>query len=66
LSLSGIHFRMHQMIIDKLKKAASTSKEKAATIEEARFELEESQWLDCFAGIFLGKVKNTKDRRYYV
>ena len=66
MALSGIHFRMHQKIIDKLKKAGATSKERAATIEEARFDLEELQWLDYFAGIFLGKVKKTKDYRYYV
>jgi len=66
LALSGIHFRMRQKIIDKLRKAGATSKEKAATIEEARFDLEELQWLNYFVGIFLGKIKKTKDRRYYV
>ena len=66
MALSGIHFKMRQKIINKLKKAGATSKEEAVTIDEAELDLLEQQWLNYFAGSFLGKIKKTEDRRYYV
>jgi len=57
---------MHYRIISKIEKAGATSKEKAVTIEEADLDLEEQQWLNYFAGTFLGTIKKTKDQRYYV
>jgi hypothetical protein len=57
---------MQYRIISKIEKAGATSEEKAVTIEEANLDLEEQQWLNYFAGTFLGKIKKTKDQRYYV
>jgi hypothetical protein len=66
LNLSGIQFKIHQRIVNKLEKAGATSIQKAVTTEEAKFDLQEQQWLSYFAGGFLSKVKKTQDRRYYV
>ena len=66
MSLSGFQYRMRQRIVHKLKKAGAISEQKAVTIKEAKFDLQEQLWLNYFAGVFLGKVKKTKDRRYYV
>ncbi len=66
MSLSGIQFRMGYRIAFKIEKAGATSKEKAVTIEEANLDLVELQWLDYFAGSFLGKIKKTEDKRYYI
>jgi len=57
---------MHHKIISKIEKAGATSKEKAVTIEEAELDLQEQEWLGYFAGIFLGEIKKTEDKRYYV
>jgi len=66
LSLSGFQFRMHYRIISKIEKAGATSIEKAVTVEEAELDLQEQEWLDYFAGAFLGEIKKTKNKRYYV
>ena len=66
MTLSGIQFKMRQRIINRLEKAGATSKEKAVTTEEAELDLEELQWLNYFAGIFLGRIKKTEDKRYYI
>jgi len=57
---------MRHRIVGKLEKAGATSMQKAVTIEEARFDLQEQRWLGYVAGGFLGKVKKTKRQRYYV
>ena len=66
LSLSGLQFKMCYRIISKIEKAGATSKVEAVTIEEADLDLQEQAWLDYFAGAFLGKIKKTKDQRYYI
>ena len=66
MSLSGIQFKMRQRIVSKLEKAGATSIQEAVTIEEAELDLQEKQWLNYFAGVFLGEIKKTKDQRYYV
>jgi hypothetical protein len=66
LSLSGLQFKMRYKIISKLKKAKATSKEKAVTVEEAALDSQERQWLSYFAGVFLGEIKKTQDKRYYI
>jgi hypothetical protein len=66
LDLSGIQFKMRQRIVNKLDKAGATSIQKAVTTEEAKFDLQEQQWLGYFAGGFLSKVKKTRDQRYYI
>ena len=57
---------MRQRIVNKLEKAGATSREKAVTIEEADLDLQEQQGLGYFAGAFLGEVKKTEDKRYFV
>lgn len=57
---------MHHRIITKIKKAGATSRDKAVTIEEAELDFQEQNWLNYFAGTFLGKIKKTEDERYYV
>jgi len=66
LSLSGLQFKMRYRIISKIEKVGATSIEKAVPIEEVDLDLEELQWLNYFAGVFLGKIKKTKDQRYYI
>ena len=44
----------------------ATTKEKAVTIEGAELDLKERNRLSYFAGAFLGKIKKTEDKRYYV
>jgi hypothetical protein len=66
LSLSGIQFKMLQNIISKLEKAGAIMKDKAVTIKEAELDLKEQNWLDYFAGAFLGKIKKTENHRYYI
>ncbi|UCF59002.1 MAG: hypothetical protein JSV15_00830 [Candidatus Bathyarchaeota archaeon] len=57
---------MNYRIISKFEKAGATSKEKAVTVEEADLDLQEQQWLDYFTGTFLGGIRKTKDKRYYI
>ena len=57
---------MHYKIIDKLKKVGATSMAKAVTVEEAELSFQEQNWLNYFAGAFLGAIKKTEDQRYYV
>jgi hypothetical protein len=57
---------MRYKIIHRLKKAGATSEEKAVTIEEAGFDLQEQRWLRYFAGGLLSEIRKTKDRRYYI
>jgi len=66
LSLSGIQYVIHYRIISKFEKAGATSKEKAVTAEEAGLDLQERQWLSYFTGVFLGGLRKTKDKRYYL
>jgi hypothetical protein len=64
--MSGIQFKIHQRIIHKFEKAGATSWEKAVTFDEADLDLQEQYWLGYFAGIFLGRIKKTRDHRYYI
>ena len=64
--MSGIQFKMHQRIIHKFEKVGATSLEKAVTFVEADLDLQEQYWLGYFAGIFLGRIKKTRDHRYYI
>ena len=66
MSMSGIQFKIHQRLIHKFRKAGAISKEKAVTFDEANLDLQEQYWLDYFAGSFLGRIKKTKDHRYYI
>ncbi|MHC3129416.1 MAG: hypothetical protein IBV52_04995 [Candidatus Bathyarchaeota archaeon] len=66
MSMSGIQFKMHQRLIHKFEKAGAISEEKAVTFDEADLDLQEQYWLGYFAGIFLGRIKKTRDHRYYI
>jgi hypothetical protein len=57
---------MQYKILHKLKKAGAVSKSCAVTIGEAELDYQEQMWLDYFAGAFLGRIKKTDDRRYYI
>ena len=66
MTVSGFQFVMRYRIVYRLKKAGATSKENAVTIEEARFDLQEQQWLSYFAGGVLSEIMKTEDKRYYI
>ena len=57
---------MGYRLASKLEKAGATSKGTAVTVEEAGLDLQEQAWLHYFAGAFLGRIKKTKDKRYYI
>ena len=62
----GCQFGIQQRLVRKFEKAGATSEDKAVTFEEANLDLQEKYWLDYFAGTFLGKIKKTRDHRYYI
>ena len=64
--MSGTQFKMEQKLIRKFEKAGATSIEKTVTFEEAKLDIEEQYWICYFAGVFLGKIKKTKNHRYYL
>jgi hypothetical protein len=57
---------MRHRIIHRLEKAGATSEEKAVTIKEARFDLQEQHWLSYFAGGLFSEIMKTEDKRYYI
>jgi len=62
----GVQFGIHQSLIRKFERAGAISEEKAVTVDEVNLDLQEQYWLDYFAGTFLGKIKKTRDHRYYI
>ena len=62
----GVQFGIQQRLVRKFEKAGATSEQKAVTFVEAKLDLQEQYWLDYFAGTFLGKIKKTRDHRYYI
>ena len=62
----GVQFGIHQSLIRKFKRAGAISEEKAVKSDEVDLNLQEQYWLDYFAGTFLGKIKKTRDHRYYI
>lgn len=66
MSKFGLEFEIEHKIIRKLEKAGANSFETAVTFQEANLNDQEEYWLSYFAGIFLGKIKKTKDRHYYI
>ncbi|UCC32962.1 MAG: hypothetical protein JSW53_03990 [Candidatus Bathyarchaeota archaeon] len=66
MAVTGFQVVMRYRIIHRLKKAGATSKDKAVTIEEAGFNLQEQRWLGYFAGGVLSEIIRTEDKRYYV
>ncbi len=63
---SGLIFKMEYRIRAKLEAVGATSIDKAVTIEEADFNLQELNWLGYLAGGLVSEVKKTKDKRYYI
>jgi len=63
---AGTVFAMQQRIIAKLRAKGATSREKAATAEEAHLDMQEQNWLNYIAGGFVSTVKKTRNKRYYV
>jgi hypothetical protein len=66
MAMYGTQFIMEQRLVRRLQKAGATSIEKAVTFEEAKLNLSEQYWLNYFAGVFLGKIKKTKNHLYYI
>ena len=64
--VSGTLFAMEESIKAKLLAIGATSKEKAATVQEARLDAQEQNWLRYIAGGLFAKVKKAADKRYYV
>jgi hypothetical protein len=64
--VSGTIFKMEQCIIAKLLAAGAISREKAVTIQEAQFDMQEQNWLNYIAGGLFAEVKKTADKRYYI
>ncbi len=62
----GTEVVMEYRLIRKFEKAGATSKERAVTFDEAKLDIMEQYWLDYFAGVFLGKIKKTKNHLYYI
>ena len=57
---------MQYRIALKFRNAGATSKDKAVTVEEADLDLQEQLWLNYFTGVFLGGIRKTKNKRYYI
>jgi outer membrane lipoprotein SlyB len=64
--VSGTIYKMEQCIRAKLLAAGAISREKAVTIQEAHFDMQEQNWLNYIAGGLFANVKKTADKRYYI
>jgi hypothetical protein len=64
--VSGTIFKMEQCIRAKLLAAGAISREKAVTIQDAHFDMQEQNWLDYIAGGLFANIKKTIDKRYYI
>jgi outer membrane lipoprotein SlyB len=64
--VSGTIYKMEQCIRAKLLAAGAISREKAVTIQEADFDMQEQNWLNYIAGGLFANIKKTIDRRYYI
>jgi hypothetical protein len=62
----GVLLGIQQRIRTKLVAAGATSREKAATVQEADLDVQEQNWLNYIAGGLFAIVKKTRDERYYV
>jgi hypothetical protein len=64
--VSGALFAIEESIRTKLIAIGATSKEKAATSQEAHLDMQEQNWMHYIAGGLCAKVKKTGDGRFYV
>jgi len=64
--VSGTLFAVEESIRTKLLAVGATSKEKAATSQEANLDIQEQNWIHYIAGGLFANVKQTTDGRFYV
>ena len=64
--VSGVFFAMQESIRAKLLAVGATSRQKAVTVQEAHFDMQEQNWLHYIAGGLFASVNKTEDQRYYV
>ena len=62
---SGILYGFEEQIKTKLFAIRATSKEKAVTIKQANFTMQEENWIGYIAGGLFAEVKKTKDGKLY-
>lgn len=63
---SGTLYRIESNIKEKLVAIGATSKEKAATSQEAQFNMQEQNWMHYIAGGMFSTIKKKGNRRFYV
>lgn len=63
---SGILYAIQAGIRSKLVAIGATSREKAATTQQADFSIKEVNWIDYIAGGMFAVIKKTRDGRFYV
>ena len=64
--VSGVAFGMEERIKAKLIAVGAISHEKAVSAEEAKLDVQESNWIHYIAGGMFAGVKKTTDKLYYV
>ena len=62
---SGILYGVEEQVKTKLFAIGATSKEKAVTIKQANFSIQEENWIGYIAGGLFAEVKKTKDGKLY-
>ncbi len=62
---SGTAFNVEERIRAKLVAAGATSSEKAVSSEQARFDIQEQNWLNYIAGGLFSRVKKAAGNLYY-
>jgi hypothetical protein len=65
-AVSGTLFAIEESIGAKLLAIGATSREKAATVQEAHLDAQEQNWLHYIAGGLFARVKKAGDGRFYV
>jgi hypothetical protein len=65
LFMSKIEFKMRQRINRKFEKVGANSKKTAVTLMEANLDLQEQYWLPYLVGSLRGRIRKTRDNRYY-
>ena len=63
---SGILYAVQAGIRSKLVAIGATSRETAATTQQAHFSMKEINWIDYIAGGMFAMIKKTGDGRFYV
>lgn len=66
VTTTGVLYGLEMSIRSKLIAMGATSKEKAVTIKQANFSIQEENWIGYVAGGLFAEVKKTKDGKLYV